>query len=360
MRNLKKIYQLSLRSVFLLIGLISIGQFSFATSIESEPIIEPDMPIYEYLGMSSGSLTIVLVLITLLLVTIVFSLTSSTNNIIEYKKKNGSMKAIVTLFAIGLSSQVFAADTVNETATVFMTDTVFWVFIIFDVILVLIIIMLTRLMRNLISEYTQTIKYFNINKWWSKKMVAAAPLNSEASILLDHEYDGIKELDNNLPPWWKYGFYITIAWAIGYFFYYQILEIGPLQDAEYQLEMEEGERMVAEYKEAHPELINAENVVLLEDKNSIRKGLEIYNASCSSCHMDGGAGGIGPNLTDDYWLYDNDIKGVFTTTSEGAENGMIAWKELMSPDKIQAVSSYILQMEYIAPPNGKEPQGEKK
>jgi cytochrome c oxidase cbb3-type subunit 3 len=195
----------------------------------------------------------------------------------------------------------------------------------------------------------------------NKALTDAVEIEDEASILLDHDYDGIKELDNNLPPWWKYGFYVTIVWAVVYIGYYHVFRVGNLQQAEYEAAMEAGEREIAEYKAAHPELINADNVELLTDNSALVKGKGIYDKNCASCHMEGGAGGVGPNLTDNYWIYGNDIKGVFITISEGAQNGMKAWKNDLPPDKIQAVASYILSLEYIAPENGgKEPQGEEK
>ena len=192
-------------------------------------------------------------------------------------------------------------------------------------------------------------------------MTQAVPIEEEGSILLDHDYDGITELDNELPPWWKYGFYITILWAVGYFFYYQVFEIGNLQEAEYLQEMADGERAMAEYKAAHPEMITADNVELLTDASTIAQGRSIYDTKCASCHMEGGRGGLGPNLTDDYWLYGNDISGVFTTISEGANNGMAAWKTMMPANEIQAVASYVMQLPDVSVADGgKEPQGDLK
>jgi len=184
----------------------------------------------------------------------------------------------------------------------------------------------------------------------------AVDLDKEDSILLDHDYDGIRELDNDLPPWWKYGFYITIIWAVGYFFYYQVMEIGNLQTAEFKQEMAEGEKQIAAYKAANPNMVNAETVTLLTDTDVLASGQEIYNTNCVACHAGNGGGGIGPNLTDNKWIYNGDIKGVFNTVSEGAENGMIAWKDILNPEKIQAVSSFVLSMDDAE--GGKAPQGD--
>ena len=337
--------------------------FVFGQDAEAAVSVVRDKPMYEKFGMTPTQLFGLMVTFTLLLVGFVFSLASSVKNILEFKKSNmkNGPKIILALIGLGLSSGSFAAtgsEIPTTSYTFSFSDEAFWAFLSFDIILVFIILYLKGIIKDVAAEYTEprSIIFFkNLNK----TLTDAIPIEEEGSILLDHDYDGIKELDNNLPPWWKYGFYVTIVWAIGYLFYYQILEIGHLQAAEYQAEMEAGDRADAEYKAAHPELITADNVVLLEDPSSIAQGKSVYTTYCFSCHMEGGKGGIGPNLTDKNWIYDGDIKGVFTTITNGAKNGMVAWKEFIPADDIQAVASYILQLEYQAPPIGKAPQGDK-
>jgi len=321
-----------------------------------------DKPMYEKFGMTPTQLFALMVSFTLLLVWFVISLSSSAKNILEYKKskmKSGS-KIILALFGLGISSGSFAADVTDSAVTKYtfsFPDEAFWALLTLDIILVMLILYLRSIIKNVASEYTTPSKiifFKNLNH----SLTDSIPLEQESSILMDHDYDGIKELDNNLPPWWKYGFYLTIVWAVGYMFYYQILEIGHLQAAEYQAEMEAGDIADAEYKAAHPELITADNVVLLEDPASLAQGKSVYTTYCFSCHMEGGKGGIGPNLTDKNWIYDGDLKGVFTTITNGAQNGMVAWKEFIPANEIQAVTSYILKLEYLAPPFGKVPQGD--
>lgn len=336
--------------------------FSMSPEVVEETVIHT--PIYEKLGISSTTLFIVMNIFTFLLVAFMMSMANSTKNILKYKqdekRKGNSAKTLLMLVGLFVAAGANAAEPVTQAKSLIpFPDSVFWAYIFVDVILIMIMIYFAGIIKGSISDIIVFRKTL-IWKKWGKNLTDAVPVEEEGSILLDHDYDGIKELDNNLPPWWKYGFYITIVWAFGYFFYYQVFEIGNLQEAEYLAEMEEGERQVAEYKAAHPELITADNVELLTDPSAIAEGRDVFTTYCVSCHMEGGAGGIGPNLTDEYWLYGNDIKGVFTTVSEGAENGMTAWKNLLPADKIQAVSSYVLQLEYIAPPQGKDPQGDKK
>lgn len=322
-------------------------------------------PIHAQLGLSSTMLFTIMTIFTLLLLAVVWSMASSTKNILKYKqdevkKKNGGTKALLALFALTFSSSVMAADGGASESLIAFPDSVFWAYIVIDVVLIMIIIYLAGIVKGSISDMIELRKMFKWKKW-TKSMTQAVPIEDEGSILLDHDYDGITELDNELPPWWKYGFYITILWAVGYFFYYQVFEIGNLQEAEYLQEMADGERAMAEYKAAHPEMITADNVEFLTDASTIAQGRSIYDTKCASCHMEGGRGGLGPNLTDDYWLYGNDISGVFTTISEGANNGMAAWKTMMPANEIQAVASYVMQLPDISVADGgKEPQGDLK
>lgn len=321
-------------------------------------------PIYEQLGVSSTTLFTIMTLFTLLLLFFMVSMANSTKNIIKYKQdireKNNTPKALLALVGLFISSSAMAAEPGVSESLIPFPNSVFWAYMVVDVILIMFIIYFAGIVKGTISDVVVLRKMFRWKKL-GKTLTNAVPIEEEGSILLDHDYDGITELDNQLPPWWKYGFYVTIAWAFVYFFYYQVLEIGPLQEAEYAQEMADGEKQMAEYKALHPEMITADNVELLTDAGTMASGREVYETSCISCHMEKGMGGVGPNLTDPYWLYGNSIKDVFTTISEGKpENGMAAWKNLLTADKIQAVASYILQFEYVAPPTGKDPQGDKK
>lgn len=326
------------------------------------PAETPSVPIYEQLGISSTALFTIMTIFTFLLVAFMWSMATSTTNILKYKqsiaKKNETPKALLALIGIFISSSTFAAPSAPTESLIPFPDSVFWAYIAVDVVIIMFIIYFAGIVKGSISDMIELRKMFRWKKL-GKTLTNYVPIEEEGSILLDHDYDGIKELDNQLPPWWKYGFYITIVWAFVYFFYYQILEIGPLQETEYANELEEADREMAAYQALHPVLITAETAELLTDASSIAAGKETFTTYCVACHMEKGMGGTGPNLTDAYWLYGGDIKSVFTTISEGKpENGMAPWKNSLSADKIQQVASYVLQLEYIAPPTGKEPQGE--
>ena len=200
---------------------------------------------------------------------------------------------------------------------------------------------------------------------WKKllqKLTAAKPIEKENDILLDHDYDGIRELDNHLPPWWKWGFYISIIASVFYIVNYHITPVwgkGLSQQEEYEAENAEAEIAIAEYRKKAVDLVDETNVVLLKDAVSIDKGKAKFAEFCSACHGDLGQGGIGPNLTDQFWLHGGDIKSVFTTIKYGVvDKGMIAWKDEIKPGEMQTLASYILSLQGSNPTGAKEPQGE--
>ena len=205
----------------------------------------------------------------------------------------------------------------------------------------------------------------NQGSWWkkfSKSMTAAVPLEREDEILFDHDYDGIRELDNSLPPWWLYGFYLTIGIAIVYMVYYHVSDYGMSSHEEYAYEMEEAQKQVDAYLSKQANLVDENTVALLNDEKSLAEGKEIFVSLCAPCHLESGGGNetsVGPNLTDKYWLHGGSIKDVFTTIKYGVpEKGMISWKSQIRPADMQKVASYILSLQGTNPPGAKGPQGE--
>ena len=196
---------------------------------------------------------------------------------------------------------------------------------------------------------------------WNKlmqMMTKSVPVERERDVMLDHNYDGIRELDNQLPPWWKWGFYITIIFAFVYLINYHVSGSGKLQIAEYDEEM----KMANDAKEARlkndANFVTEANVIKLTDENSLAQGKDIFVKFCVACHGDKGQGNVGPNMTDNYWIHGGGIKNIFATITNGVPSeGMISWKSQLSPKQIQVVGSYILTLEGTNPPGAKEAQG---
>lgn len=167
-----------------------------------------------------------------------------------------------------------------------------------------------------------------------------------------HNHDGITELDNSMPPWLAYFFYATIVFAAVYLVNFRVLGIGQTGAQEYEAEMAQAAMM---YKDAVKV-----KVELLTDAGTLESGKAIYMQNCASCHKDLGEGGIGPNLTDEYWIHGGSIEAVFGTIRSGVPaKGMIAWKGKLTDQQILEVGSYIKSLQGTNPPNAKAPQGNK-
>lgn len=194
---------------------------------------------------------------------------------------------------------------------------------------------------------------------WFREFFSTKPLEGEEAIVLDNDYDGIRELDNKLPPWWLYMFYISIVFAFGYMAWYHIFD-GTSQAEEYEMEMAQAEKDIEEYKKNAPDLVDASTVMLLTDVADLEAGKANYEMNCIACHRADGGGGIGPNLADEHWIVDGNIGGVFDVISEGGRpgKGMIAWKQNLKPLEIAQVASYVLSLQGTNPPDAKEAEGD--
>ncbi|MCE2613973.1 c-type cytochrome [Flavobacteriaceae bacterium D16] len=199
-------------------------------------------------------------------------------------------------------------------------------------------------------------------KWGKRmylKLLGSKPVEAEGEIILDHNYDGIKELDNKLPPWWIYLFYATIIFGVVYLVRFHIAGDYD-QELEYEMEVAAAQLAIEEYKKTAKDLVDASTVELLTDASDLNAGKAIFETNCAVCHMNDGGGGIGPNLTDEHWILGGGIKNVFNTISEGgrAGKGMVPWKQSLKPSEIAQVGSYLLTFQGTTPANPKAPEGE--
>ncbi|HNY01241.1 MAG TPA: cbb3-type cytochrome c oxidase N-terminal domain-containing protein [Bacteroidales bacterium] len=174
-------------------------------------------------------------------------------------------------------------------------------------------------------------------------------------LLSGHEYDDIRELDNNLPKWWVGLFLITIVFSVAYVLIYDILRMAPSQQEEWKTEM----AAAGGVSSGQPSPEAAASLVALTDQASLDAGKTIFLNQCKVCHLEGGQGLVGPNLTDNFSIHGCNYADVVNIITIGApEKGMISWKAQLTGTQIQQVASYIITLRGTNPPNPKVPQGE--
>ena len=185
--------------------------------------------------------------------------------------------------------------------------------------------------------------------------------NENDRLIMDHEYDGIQELDNPLPGWWLMTFYITIIFSVGYVLYYYAFG-GPNSDQELAASMEQIEMRRAETAAAGgDEPDEAELIAKSTDSSRIEAGKKEYLVKCMACHGNLGQGLIGPNLTDEYWIHgDGSITQIMEVVNKGIpEKGMPPWEGLIPPEMIENVVFYVVSIKGTDPPGARPPQGNK-
>lgn len=187
----------------------------------------------------------------------------------------------------------------------------------------------------------------------------ALPVEQEGHIQLSHNYDGIVELDNGMPPWLRAVFGVTIIAAISYLGFYYVLGLGKFQDQEYAEEIKQAEIAMAEYQKKTANAINENNVILEKDPAVLASAKDLFAKNCKTCHGAYAEGGAGPNLTDAYWLHGGTVAEVFKTVKYGVPaKGMIAWQQKLTPKDIQGLVGYVMSLQGTNPAGAKAPQGE--
>ena len=280
-----------------------------------------------------------------------------------------------SLFANSASAQSAIADTTAKAPSINyyggLSSTTFWTLSSVLTLELLVVFLMVLFIRSLwkvihpaevIVVNGKPVTDSWIIRTWNnldkKFLTKAVPLEQEADMMLDHDYDGIKELDNALPPWWKYGFIITIFIAVLYLLKYEIWHNGPNPTEEYNTEMTTAKDEVDAYLASMKNNVD-EKTVTMADAAGIAAGQVSFAKTCVPCHGTKGEGGVGPNLTDDYWLHGGNVADLFKTIKYGyPDKGMQSWQATYSPIQIQELASYIKTLRGTNPPNGKAPQGD--
>jgi len=195
---------------------------------------------------------------------------------------------------------------------------------------------------------------------FSKKFIGLKPMEMEGELIMEeHEYDGIVELKNGMPPWLQAFFLATVIFAVSYWTYYMVLKAGPDQYQEYQIQVDKANKDKEERSKLFANSIDEGNVELTTAEADLSRGKDIFIENCASCHKANAGGDSGPNLTDQYWIHGGGIKNVFKTIKIGyVEKGMRSWVDVLNPLQIKQVASYVLSLQGSNPSGDKSPQGE--
>jgi len=279
--------------------------------------------------------------------------------------KKRSVKTVAILFLLFFTSSLFAQDApvakvAESTFKLPISLNLLFGVVVFATELLVIIWMLMKI-RSLLSELSDEPKVEKKRRVQLPQLFdnlnASVAMEREADIMLDHNYDGIRELDNELPPWWVYSFYLSIIWSVLYLGYY-FLGSGPSSIDEYNTEVEIAKIEVEAYNKKNASNVD-ENNIKLADATGVLEGKDIFKNNCAACHGNVGEGGVGPNLIDNYWIHGGSLNEVFKTVKYGwPAKGMKSWETDLSAVQIRNVVGYIHSLNGTNPPNPKSPQGD--
>lgn len=292
----------------------------------------------------------------------------------QFRKERNSGKVIKSvLLALALiipAIQAFAQEAVEAVAEApvspyisgiprsdfyFLISILGFLFLVM-LVLILIIRTLVNVLRNIPEKAHVPSLIFQKN--FLDVFNKSVAVEKEEAIVLDHDYDGIRELDNDLPPWWKYGFILTIIVSVLYVGYYHYWG-GPSQLDEYKTEVAKGEAEKAAYLAKSSGNVDENTVTMVLDAGELAAAENSFHATCGACHANDGGGTVGPNLTDDYWLHGGSLSDVFKSIKYGwPDKGMKSWKDDFSPKQIAALTSYVKTLKGTKPLVAKEPQGD--
>ena len=243
-----------------------------------------------------------------------------------------------------------------------------WWLIITNIVLFVILLAQLNVLRGMTramlgEDAAESAPATPVGPSWEERMLAALTrrksMEEEKDILMHHEYDGIRELDNVLPPWWLWLFYGTVIWGVIYLVNVHVIGVWPEQAEEYRAEIAQAQADIDAYLSAQASQVDERNVALLSDAATLASGGALYKQNCATCHGQLGEGIAGPNLTDAYWLHGGGIKEVFTTIKYGVSGkAMKAWNTDLKPTEMQAVANFVLSLQGTNPPNPKAPEGE--
>ena len=268
------------------------------------------------------------------------------------------------LLSVAARAQTPEAAAPAKAASLNSQELLFWALLgLMGLLLLALLLVGITIVMQMKPQLRQLYDLPRVHNSWSGKVLGL--LVGDATLvrgeyrdeLLDHNYDGIHEFDNDLPPWWKYGFGFTIVFAFVYVGYYHLTTKNRLQVAEYETEMRQAALLVSAGADDPTKLTTYLALTTAADLGS---GKTLFATNCAPCHGQNAEGKVGPNLTDEFWLHGGEVNHVYKTIKFGIPSkGMVAWKGKLSGKQILQVTSYALSLQGSLPANAKPPQGEK-
>jgi cytochrome c oxidase cbb3-type subunit III len=324
----------------------------------------------------SNPLAVILFVIMIMLLIVIGILANILIGAADMKlknRKNGNNKAIypvLLLLCLLPASFIFGQDTIKETSTAVssiggMPASTFYlmaVVIFLEMGLVIALLINIKLLirkekeKLIVIEDPLVLEEKKMRLSWWDRFNRLRPVSQEAELDLGHEYDGIRELNNKLPPWWLYGFYLTIIFAGVYLWRFHVSHNGPSSKQEYEMSIARAELKIKNYLKTKGDAVDENTVTFLNTADDLAAGRIIFIKSCISCHLESGGGSVGPNLTDDFWMHGNDIRSVFKTIRYGI-NAMPQWQNAYSNKQLAQVASFVKSLHGSNPPGAKAPQG---
>ncbi|MBM3415690.1 MAG: c-type cytochrome [Bacteroidetes bacterium] len=325
---------------------------------------------------------LLLVMITLLAMKLIKN-AGIKSKIKQHLRAKGSAGALLTVLFLLLSSLVFAQEKApdkNAVATAANTigglaPSAFYILlaaILIELLIAFVLFFNLRSMRRTKEEQAVLLAQPDLLampvsslSWWDR-FNKLRPVEQEAELDLGHDYDGIRELNNKLPPWWLYGFYVTIVFAAIYLWRYHVSHTAPLSAQEYERSVKIADAKVNAYLKVKGEVFDESSIQLLTDAKDLEAGKAIFTRPglCGVCHGNDGSGivngvpGVGPNLTDDYWIHGGSIKDIFKVIKYGVSGkGMQEWGSKFSPKELAQIASFVKSLQGTNPPQKKAPDG---
>jgi len=276
----------------------------------------------------------------------------------ERVKKAG--QTILTVLLLLVATQSIAQETNTISG---LSQTSFYTLVSVIALEISVIISLLLTLRILVGierkRRVKPVKVKSAKSWFDKlNDTKSVDAETEADVDMGHDFDGIHELNNPTPPWWRYSFYFSIVFAVVYIWRTEIAHSAPSQLEELAIAEKSAAEEKAEYLKNAANNVDEKTVTLITDAAELAAAQKLFSANCAPCHGPQGQGVVGPNLTDDYWLHGGKVNDVFSTIKYGVpDKGMKSWKDDFSPKQIAQLASYIKSIKGSNPPNPKEQQG---